>query len=79
MDNIEYPIIKKAYLKAIHKDSFRRGEMCEVVAVRNMKPSNDLEYRIVYEVRFIDGVTDYIAIQDVEEGTHHFVLSEMRP
>jgi hypothetical protein len=72
------------YLKPIHPYAYRHkvkieGREFEVMGIitglYNIKPDNydnngnDLDFRICYEVTYLDGFVDYVPVSDVENGS----------
>jgi hypothetical protein len=61
----------KAYLVGVHRYSHKTGVPAEIVGVEMVKPSDDLEPRLCYHVRWFDMCEDWIAI----DGGHFKIIS----
>jgi hypothetical protein len=60
-------LTQKCYLVGVHRYSFRAGEPAEIIGVKFAKPTG-YEWRLAYEVEFIDGIRDFVAFSDLESG-----------
>jgi hypothetical protein len=65
------------YLKPIHVDAYRhKVKGYEVVGIItglfNIKPDN-YDFRICYEVTYLDGFVDYIPVSEVENGIYKII------
>jgi len=56
---------EKIFIIGTHKDSFRSGELSEIIGVKNVSPSFKHDWRLCYEVEFTDGVVDYIPVSEI--------------
>jgi len=72
-------MIEKAYIIGVHKDTFRPGEPAIIKNVKYTTPVN-LKRRLGYEVEYMDGFMDYIAVSEVENGNNKIVsISGIHP
>lgn len=67
--------IYRAFLVGVHRHCFKAGQAGEVTNVYYVKPVG-LDWRMAYQVRFDDGVRDYVAVSDVEAGNYEWVSEE---
>jgi hypothetical protein len=65
--------VEKVYLVGVHRYCFRAGERCEVVALENVQPDEEHDWRLAYKVKYDDGKTDWVALSDIEAGNWEFV------
>lgn len=61
-----YPIIKKCYLFSKNVNNYRSVDNREIVGLRMVKPSEELEKRLCYDVEFEDGERDYIPVSEID-------------
>jgi len=45
----------------------------EITGVFNVKPKEDLDYRICYEIKYPDGFIDYVPVTDVQNGNYKII------
>lgn len=59
----------------VHPYSYRRPNMENdgiVTGVYNVKPDNELDYRLCYQITYPDGFIDYMAFASLEYGEFKF-------
>jgi hypothetical protein len=56
-------LIKKVYYKGVHRYSFRRGKIAEIVGVEEVLQDNNIA-NICFKVLYSDGVYDWCPIDD---------------
>jgi 5-hydroxyisourate hydrolase-like protein (transthyretin family) len=59
-----FPKTERVFLINTHPYGFRTGEPAEVVSVKMVKPSEDHDWRLCYELVFEDGTRDFTAVED---------------
>lgn len=65
-------LIQNAYMVGVHHYSFRCGEAAEIKALKWVKPEK-LDWRLAYEVEYMDGKVDYVAVADVNAGNYAII------
>ena len=68
---------KTAYVVGVHPHCFRRGEPAEVINVCNISPGGGFGSRMCYEVKYLDGFVDYVAISDIAENYNMGTFDDM--
>lgn len=66
------------FIVGVHRYTFRAGEIAQVIGVKMVTPSNGIEYepRLSYQIRFPDGIIDYVPFTDVDAGNWELVTIE---
>jgi len=59
-------IIDKVYLVGVHRYSNKAGIPAEIIGVKMIKPSEDLEPRLCYHIQWSDLCEDWVAVDDAE-------------
>lgn len=66
------------YLQQTHTYAYRRddGELPLVVSIVMYKPTENLDKRVCYKVKYLsDGFIDYVPISEIENGNYKLVES----
>ncbi len=62
-----------AFLEGKHPYAFRTGECAEVIGFKIGTPDGGLEPRPCFEVKYADGMTDFVPLTSVSDGSYSIV------